>query len=54
MKSKDSDIIRSVADAALKVMIGEEPDSQEFDQELKKSRLTRTVFAFNMQGFTRV
>ena len=38
MKSKDSDIIRSVAGAALKVMIGEEPDSQEFDQELKKTQ----------------
>ncbi len=38
MRSKDSQIINNVADAARKIMLGEEPDSQEFDQELKKTQ----------------
>jgi hypothetical protein len=35
----DNKITRNIADAALKIMMGEEPDNQEFTQELEKNKV---------------
>ena len=34
----DNKITRNVADAALKIMLGEEPDNQQFTQEVDKAK----------------
>ena len=39
----DNKVTRNVADAALKVLMGEEPDNQQFTQELDKAKKARTL-----------
>ena len=34
----DNKITRNVADAALKILLGEEPDNQQFTQEVEKAK----------------
>ena len=34
----DNEVTRNVADTALKIMMGEEPDNQQFTQEVEKAK----------------